>query len=314
MSLQKLDADYWLELESTYRDRIRQRRALFAEHGRRVLEALPGSELACKELVEIVVQFLCARYPRHFQLVKGKTLVNRILQTEHNLATAEALHVLLDNVPEDFAIVLRHHETGAYYFRAGIICSAVGWDLGQKIGLGLSAIHQPVPDYKDKIAMSVDRFFTKMPTSNPIQRASWGLEIGQPLFLPFTHPDFRHRESQSPNLRPQDIFLRVDWQTLRRLPLSGAVVFNFKALFTPLTEFEDEPYVPSLVLKVLNEGKESIMRYKGTWHVEHIVKPTLAEYERLQVERGLIESQWAPQTLEESPFFPGWERKVPGAH
>lgn len=106
----------------------------------------------------------------------------------------------------------------------------------------------------------------------------------------------------------------MDWQTLRRLPLSGAVVFNFKALFTPLTEFEDEPYVPSLVLKVLNEGKESIMRYKGTWHVEHIAKPTLAEYERLQVERGLIESQWAPQTLEESPFFHGWERKVPGAH
>lgn len=156
-ALQKLDKDYWLELESSYRERIRQRQALFARHGRRVLQALPGSELARKELVEVVVHFLCARYPRLFQLINGKTLVNRILDTEHDLATAEPLHVLLDNVPEDFAIMLRHHKTGRYHFRAGVICSAVGWHLGQKIGLGLSAIHRPVPDYRDKIELSVDR-------------------------------------------------------------------------------------------------------------------------------------------------------------
>lgn len=148
-----------------------------------------------------------------------------------------------------------------------------------------------------------------MPTESPIQRASWGLEVGQPLYLPTDDPDFGHRESRDPALRPEDVFLRVDWQTLRRLPLSGAVVFNFKALFTPLTELQDEPYIPSLLLKVLDEGKENIMRYKGTWHVEHVAKPTLAEYVRAQVERGLVEDQWAPRTLGESPFFPGWERK-----
>lgn len=153
------------------------------------------------------------------------------------------------------------------------------------------------------------RFFVNMKTSSPIQRSSWGLEIGQPLYLPSDHPDWAHRESQNPSLRPEDIYLRVDWQTLRRLPLSGAVIFNFKALFTPLTEFRDEPYVPSLLLKVLNEGKESIMKYKGTWHVEHVAKPTLAEYERFQIKKGLIEKDWEPRTLDESPFYPGWEEK-----
>lgn len=86
-------------------------------------------------------------------------------------------------------------------------------------------------------------------------------------------------------------------------------MFNFKALFTPISEFKDEPYVPSLVLKVLNEGKETIMKYKGTYHVEHVAKPTLAEYERYQIEQGLIEKDWKVQTLEENPFFKGWERK-----
>lgn len=152
-------------------------------------------------------------------------------------------------------------------------------------------------------------FFTKMPTSKPIQRGSWGLEMGQPLYLPADHPDIAHRESQNPDLKPEDVYLRVDWQTLRRLPLSGAIVFNFKALFTPLSEFKDEPYIPSIILKVLNEGKENILKYKGVWHVEHVAKPTLEAYERFQIETGMIEKDWTHQTLAEAPFFPGWERK-----
>ena len=103
--------------------------------------------------------------------------------------------------------------------------------------------------------------------------------------------------------------LRVDWQTLRRLPLSGAVVFNFTALFTPVTEFRDEPYVPSLVLKVLREGKRSLMEYKNTWHTEHVVVPALEEWAREQVRKGWVEEGWEVRTLDESPWFPGWEEK-----
>jgi heme-dependent oxidative N-demethylase alpha subunit-like protein len=148
-----------------------------------------------------------------------------------------------------------------------------------------------------------------MPTDKPIQRGSWGLEAGQPLFIPAEHPDFAHRSTQNPTLGPEDVYLRVDWQTLRRLPLSGAIVFNFKALFTPMTEFKSEPYVPSLLLKVLDEGKESLMKYKGTWHVQHVTKPTLREYQRFQVETGMMENEWTVQTLAEAPFFRGWEKK-----
>lgn len=152
-------------------------------------------------------------------------------------------------------------------------------------------------------------FFTKMKTQNPIQRGSWGLEVGQPLYLPEDDPGFALRTHQSPKISEKDIYLRVDWQTLRRLPLSGAIAFNYKALFTPLRKFRDEPYIPSLVLKVLNEGNEEILKYKGTWHVEHVVKPSLMEYERWQLEQGLIERNWEPRTLDEAPFFPGWEKK-----
>ena len=127
--------------------------------------------------------------------------------------------------------------------------------------------------------------------------------------MPPGDPHELHRLKQSPDLPLSRIHLRVDWQTLRRLPLSGAIIFNFKALFTPIEEFRDEPYIPALVAKVLKEGKRSLMEYKNTWHVEHVAVPKLEEWSREQVEKGLVPEGWNVETLAESPYFPGWEEK-----
>ena len=148
-----------------------------------------------------------------------------------------------------------------------------------------------------------------MPTSRPIQRGSWGLEIDKPLFMPPGDPHEQHRLKQMTDLPLSRVHLRVDWQTLRRLPLSGAIIFNFKAVFTPLAEFRDEPYVPALCLKVLREGKQNLMEYKNTWHVEHVAIPHLEAWVKEQEDDGLTPKGWEVRTLEESPYFPGWEEK-----
>lgn len=148
-----------------------------------------------------------------------------------------------------------------------------------------------------------------MPTDKPIQRGSWGLEVGQPLFMPGGDPHDQHRLSQDPNLCLADCYLRVDWQTLRRLPLSAAVVFNFKAVFSPVAEFRDEPCVPALVAKVLRDGKKNLMEYKNTWHVEHVVLPKLDEWAKEQEENGLVVKNWQVTTLDDSPWFKNWEEK-----
>ncbi|KAL8745169.1 MAG: hypothetical protein Q9190_002672 [Brigantiaea leucoxantha] len=146
-----------------------------------------------------------------------------------------------------------------------------------------------------------------MPTSRPIQRGSWGLEIDTPLFMPPGDPHEQHRLVQHPDLPVERIHLRVDWQTLRRLPLSGAIIFNFKALFTPIEHFRQEPYMPKLVAHVLKNGKKSIMEYKNTWHVEHVALPKLELWATEQEERGMVSKGWEVGTLEESPFWKGWE-------
>lgn len=124
------------------------------------------------------------------------------------------------------------------------------------------------------------------------------------------HPHFTVRRGrQDPDLCIEDLHLRVDWQTLRRLPRSQAIVFNYKALFTPLNELRTEPYIPKLVAKVLKEGSPSIIAYKGTFHIEHIALPALEEWAKEQEESGLVPKDWRVRTLDEDPFFPGWQVK-----
>ncbi|KAK4623867.1 hypothetical protein CLAFUW4_05703 [Fulvia fulva] len=235
------------------------------------------------------------------------TFQNEILGTTTDLKSTQPMDFLLNNIPEDFAIMTRSPETGLYSFRGGIIMGSLGWDLGSKIGLQLHEIHTPVPDYKEKMQFLMDRFFAKMPTDKPIQRGSWGLEVDKPMYLPLDECLPSHGE-QDPDLTIDRVHLRVDWQTLRRLPLSGAIVFNFKCLLTPAMELRDEPYIPSLLLKLLKEGRENLMAYKGH-QTDHVTIPALEVYEKEQLEKGLIEKDWDPHTLDESPSFPGWREK-----
>lgn len=106
----------------------------------------------------MVLQFICARYPQYFKLVDKRILQNRILGTEQDVMAQHPLEVLIDNVPEDFAIMLRDDVTGSYFLRAAVICSAMGWNVASKVGKQLHEIHEPIPDYKEKMQFSMDRY------------------------------------------------------------------------------------------------------------------------------------------------------------
>jgi len=112
-----------------------------------------------------------------------------------------------------------------------------------------------------------------------------------------------------PSVTVSEGHMRVDWQTLRRLPVSGAVVFNFKAMFYPVTDFKHEPYIPSLLLKNMREGKRNLIEHKRLGETRHVVEPLLEEFERYQIENGVIEKDWEVETLEQHPFSSGWEER-----
>lgn len=106
----------------------------------------------------MVIQFLCVRYPNQFQF-ESKTGVfhNRILGSLSDTRLVKPLLFLLDHVPEDFLITQEDEKTGLYVLRAGVSCSAVGWNMSTKMGKPLHEIHAPVPDYKERMQFSMDR-------------------------------------------------------------------------------------------------------------------------------------------------------------
>lgn len=106
----------------------------------------------------MVIQFLCARYPIQFDFDKHTGLFrNHITKSISRINTIDPWMFLLENVPEDFLITQKDEETGLYVMRAGIACSALGWNIDLKMGQPLYKIHDDVPDYKEKLRFSMDR-------------------------------------------------------------------------------------------------------------------------------------------------------------
>lgn len=119
-----MEPDYWIELEHNYFRRMKERMELWKEHGERIMFEVPGSELATRELMEMVLQYITIRYPHYFQLEDdNKVFRNRLLDIATVIDSMKPLELLYHHVPEDFAIMLRNEEDGNYYLRAAMIVS-----------------------------------------------------------------------------------------------------------------------------------------------------------------------------------------------
>jgi hypothetical protein len=102
---------------------------------------------------------------------------------------------------------------------AGVLCFPASWSLAEKFGGGLAAIHGPVKDYTDEMATRVRRMFEAIRPEQPLWRAN---------FLRYAEADL-HQPRRHGAARPAPIsggFVRVERQTLRKLPRTGAVVFG----------------------------------------------------------------------------------------
>lgn len=238
-ALSKFEPDFWIELEKNYFESLKQRKSLLDEHGSSILNYSPSpvSELACRELMEMVLQNLCIRYPRQFSLEESNTVfVNRLLDTRTDLTARHPLHVLFDNVPEDFAIMMRNEEDGVYHLRAGYICSSIGWTFGTHFGRPLRAIHTEVNDY-DKMAKSMDKYAKSLFTfsfhsSHSGSKSKQVVQVFCQTPHQHPHPTRRlvHRRLETPLRNPRriraerrDAILRLQQTNLNRsmLPPGG---------------------------------------------------------------------------------------------
>lgn len=123
-------------------------------------------------------------------------------------------------------------------------------------GRDLTALHGPVPDGA-RLARRIGRVFDGLRPDLVLERFNWTLQCGSDRHTPDGAP-LRARAASVP---PQDaeaaLHLRVERQTIRRLPQTGAVLFTIRVCLDPLSAVApaDRPRLAAAWRTLQGEGR-----------------------------------------------------------
>jgi hypothetical protein len=118
-----------------------------------------------------------------------------------------------------------------------------------------------VPGFANGLASTVDRFFANLQVTRPVWRVNWSLVDTPQLFLP---PEHRaERKAISGERAGEQLWLRLERQTLRRLPRSGDVLFGIRTHLAPLAAAIDGPPAARALAARVREMPPAMAAYKG---------------------------------------------------
>jgi hypothetical protein len=188
----------------------------------------------------------------------------------HDLHPLEAAARL---VPEDLLLLAPHaRDDDPDILDWCLVAAALGfpahWVLADKMGRPLAGIHEPVPHYGEQLEAPMDRFFTRMQVGPISHRWNWSVVTTDQLFTP-------HRTRRTP-LKPDaginDIFLRMESQTLRKLADSGQILFTIRTYVEPLGRWADMPGALESLVEMLGLLTPQMRDYKGVELFEDALK------------------------------------------
>ncbi|PLB37409.1 heme-dependent oxidative N-demethylase family protein [Aspergillus candidus] len=268
MDVRKLDAQNWLTIDKNYMNEHHIRSQLLQQEKSKVLQCLPESHDGCVEALDEVVEFLCERFPNMFQRKKSgpETVVYNKMTGEtfvfggdnHQM---DPLEIAVRLTMEDLSVLLKN-EDDEYYLAASASLFPVGWTVQERIGWTISKLHNPVPLWHQHVANSVSKFLARLTPSSPMERSNYFVEVkhpGEDLFEVLYRPTTLSEDNPDP--APQDIVIRRERQTFRRLPKTGTIVFGVKTILTPLDELPMEEL--RNLAKEIKSWPEYVGEYKG---------------------------------------------------
>lgn len=233
-----MDPADWLLRNETYGAQMALRDDLAAGRPDAVIACLPEGRAAAAELLAMAADYVIARQG-------ARRIGGAIIR-------ADGVRVPLSGPPmdavcrlaqEDMLILARPEGQAEHVLVAGALCFPANWMLQEKIGKALLRIHRPVREYGDRLASRVQRLHDGVAAGRPLCRANWNFAPGPDLFTPDGEADKtdRHR-TRAGAADWRDCWIRVERQTLSRLPQSGAVVFAIHSMVAPLIGCTDEDW------------------------------------------------------------------------
>jgi hypothetical protein len=249
MGLRPLEDAAWLEVDEHRDEELALKQSLLERSRSAVVATRPAGDAPSKELLDEVRRWL-ATY--HRDEVAD--------DDEHPIVAASRL------VQEDLCVLVR---SDTWRLEAACVCFPSRWDLSTKIGRTLDEIHAPVPSYDEELSGPTASVFDRMRPERSFWRLNWSLLDSPDLFQPTS-------ERSAPGGDFDQWYFRVERQTLRRLPVSGAIVFTIRTyVTTAATMCERDVGFAELLVHALDTTPAPMQDYKGWRGVAQCLRASL---------------------------------------
>lgn len=234
-----LDPEDWLDPDEAMAAQLAEKARLRGTHFSQIFAEEPSSRVAQAEFLALLVDYLPRRFPALWRQEAGGLHIVPTGETVALDGDASPLAVAARLVQDDL-LVLQRDETG-WRLTAASLAFPSSWVLAEKMGLVLDVIHDPVPGFGPgtRAAQIMARMFDAARPDMPMIRWNFSLYGDTRLY----HPD-----SLGPGMRrfgagerADPVVLRVERQTLRKLPRSGALAFTIRISLDPLERLERHP-------------------------------------------------------------------------
>lgn len=221
---------------------------LFIAHPAAVWAEVDGSRPAQAELLALVSVALGRAVP-----VEGRPPL---------LAAARA-------VADD--LCLMESREGVWRLTALSLCAGSFFTAGEVIGRSLSELHRPVTGFEERLLPRVSRIFDGLRDGLVLERRNWSVVSSPDLHAPDPAPMRAAIPDIDPATADDALYVRVERQTLRRLPQTGAVVFTIRVWIDPLS--------------AIAADRDRLARFSRAWTTAHA---DFRAYKRLELYDHLV--------------------------
>lgn len=262
-------------------------------------QSLPHMTLAGWDLLELIMDSKARDYPDLFKLHKNGNQwhwINKPLEIDQKFTFLDEttlpcgpFEYITRQAQGDFT--LQDQRDDNLWIEAGMVTSQADWSLDFDIGMNFHEWHAPVPLAKDMgIFDRALKFLLKLQYGAPVRRFNWTMTVDPMLDTsPENYPKWGPgKTTLNMDNVGQRQHLRVELQTLFRLPRSNAIVFPIRCY---LISFQDLVSVPKWGRRL--------------HRVLKTLPPELAEYKGFQSNHDLL-VQWLAQYDDGAPTSPGW--------
>ena len=247
IGLSPISESAWLELDHKFEEEILLKKNLLKTNREDVLQISEGSLEEQEEILESILNYLQKFHSDKYKFSKDSIYIKStndlydLRQFKNPIELASLL------VQED--LVLMSPKEDKFYLEAASLSAPSHWSLTEKFSKSLLDLHDGVPGYKEDIGKRVDEIFNKLPTERILERYNWSIYDDPKLFQPVHSKPFVEFKETKPN----KLFLRVERQTIRKLPKYGTVLFTIRVHVDPIESIlNDNHALKSLKMAVEN--------------------------------------------------------------